>query len=82
MGMSEGAERAIVSDYAEPGEYGTAFGWYHLMVGIAAIPAGLLFGSIWHFQGAPAAFFFCGGLAAFSVLLLRYWGWPSRQAIK
>jgi MFS family permease len=82
MGMSEGAERAIISDYAEPGEYGTAFGWYHLMVGIAAIPAGLLFGSIWHFQGAPAAFFFGGGLAVFSVLLLRYWAWPSRQAIK
>ena len=47
--MSEGAERAIISDYADPGERGTAFGWYHLMVGIAAIPAGLLFGSIWHF---------------------------------
>jgi MFS family permease len=45
-GMSEGAERAIISDYAVPRERGTAFGWYHLMVGIAAIPAGLLFGSI------------------------------------
>ena len=29
-GMSEGAERAIISDYAEPRERGTAFGWYHL----------------------------------------------------
>ena len=28
MGMSEGAERAIISDYANPGERGTAFGWY------------------------------------------------------
>jgi MFS family permease len=43
-GMSEGAERAIISDYALPRERGTAFGWYHLMVGIASIPAGLLFG--------------------------------------
>ena len=78
MGMSEGAERAIISDYADPGERGTAFGWYHLMVGIAAIPAGLLFGSIWHFQGAAMAFFFAGGLAAFSALLLRWWAWPVR----
>lgn len=78
-GMSEGAERAIISDYAEPRERGTAFGWYHLMVGIAAIPAGLLFGSIWQFQSAAMAFFFAGGLAAFAALLLRTWAWPVRK---
>ncbi|WP_052494001.1 MFS transporter [Nitrosospira sp. NpAV] len=78
-GMSEGAERAIISDYAEPRERGTAFGWYHLMVGIAAIPAGLLFGSLWQFQSAEIAFFFAGGLAAFAALLLRFWAWPVRK---
>jgi MFS family permease len=78
-GMSEGAERAIISDYAAPRERGTAFGWYHLMVGIAAIPAGLLFGSIWQFQSAPMAFFFAGVLAAFAALLLRMWAWPTRK---
>ena len=78
-GMSEGAERANISDYANPRERGTAFGWYHLMVGIAAIPAGLLFGSIWQFQGAPMAFFFAGSLAALSALLLRTWAWPVRK---
>lgn len=78
-GMSEGAERAIISDYAEPRERGTAFGWYHLMVGIAAIPAGLLFGSLWQFQSAEMAFFFAGGLAAFAALLLRFWAWPVRK---
>jgi MFS family permease len=75
-GMSEGAERAIISDYAGPRERGTAFGWYHLMVGIAAIPAGVLFGSIWQFQSAQMAFIFAGGLAAFAALLLRMWAWP------
>ena len=78
-GMSEGAERANISDYASPRERGTAFGWYHLMVGIAAIPAGLLFGSIWQFQGAPMAFFFAGSLAGLSALLLRAWAWPVRK---
>ena len=75
-GMSEGAERAIISDYASPRERGTAFGWYHLMIGIAAIPAGLLFGSIWQFQSSQVAFIFAGGLAAFAALLLRMWAWP------
>jgi MFS family permease len=78
-GMSEGAERAIISDYASPRERGTAFGWYHLMVGIAAIPGGLLFGSIWQFHSAAIAFFFAGGLATLSALLLRTWAWPVRK---
>lgn len=78
-GMSEGAERAMISDYAAPRERGTAFGWYHLMVGIAAIPAGLLFGSIWQFQSAAMAFFFAGVLAACAALLLRVWAWPVRK---
>jgi MFS family permease len=78
-GMSEGAERAIISDHAQPRERGTAFGWYHLMTGIAAIPAGLLFGSIWQFQSAAAAFLFAGALGACAALLLRIWAWPTRQ---
>lgn len=78
-GMSEGAERALVSDYAEPEELGTAFGWYHLVSGIAAIPAGLLFGVIWHFFGAAAAFLFASLLATMTILLLRIWAWPVRN---
>lgn len=78
-GISEGAERAIISDHAQPRERGTAFGWYHLMTGIAAIPAGLLFGSIWQFQSAAAAFLFAGTLGAGAALLLRTWAWPARQ---
>ncbi len=30
-GLSEGAERALISDYAEADEQGTAFGWYHMV---------------------------------------------------
>ncbi|SFU71941.1 MFS transporter [Nitrosospira multiformis] len=78
-GMSEGAERAIISDYALPRERGTAFGWYHLMVGLAAIPAGLLFGSLWQFQSAATAFFFAGGLATAAAVLLRMWALPARK---
>ena len=78
-GMSEGAERAIISDYALPRERGTAFGWYHLVAGLAAIPAGLLFGSLWQFQSAATAFFFAGGLAAVAAVLLRMWALPVRK---
>ncbi len=35
-GLSEGAERAQISDFAGAAERGTAFGWYYLMVGLTA----------------------------------------------
>ena len=76
MGVSEGAERALVSDFSNTRERGTAFGWYHLILGLTAIPAGLVFGGIWHYQSAAIAFFFASGLAALCVLLLRGWVWP------
>ncbi|SFD87215.1 MFS transporter [Nitrosomonas sp. Nm166] len=79
MGMSEGAERALISDYALPDERGTAFGWYHLISGIAAIPAGLLFGVIWHLFSAATAFCFASLLAFLAVALLRLWAWPVRH---
>ncbi|MBI3935530.1 MAG: MFS transporter [Betaproteobacteria bacterium] len=75
-GIAEGPERALVGDFAGAGGRGTAFGWYHLVSGLAAIPAGLLFGGLWHYQGAAFAFFVAGGIAAIAALLLRGWAWP------
>jgi MFS family permease len=69
-GSSEGAERAMISDFARPEERGTAFGWYYLVAGIAAIPAGLLFGLIWERYSAGAAFGYAGVLGLASALLL------------
>ncbi|MER0169056.1 MAG: MFS transporter [Nitrosomonas sp.] len=80
MGLSEGAERALISDYASPDERGTAFGWYHLVSGIAAIPAGLLFGVIWQVYSAAAAFMFASLLALLAIVLLRLWAWPLRHS--
>lgn len=76
MGLSEGAERAVIGDFSGAAERGAAFGWYHLALGVAAIPAGLLFGLIWQYQSAAMAFFVAGGVAAASALLLRIWAWP------
>lgn len=72
-GMGEGSERALISLYADERERGTAFGWYHLAVGLSAIPAGVLFGTIWHYWNAGAAFLIAGVLALLCALLLRFW---------
>ncbi len=68
---TEGAERAFVADFVPPDRRGTAFGWFHLAVGISALPASVVFGIVWGRYGAPAAFGVSAGLAvAASVLLL------------
>ncbi len=79
FGLGEGAEKALISDFAAPAEQGTAFGWYYLILGLAAIPAGLLFGAVWQFQSAAMAFFLAAAVAAVAALLLRGCAWPSDQ---
>ena len=64
FGLTEGAERALVRDLAPPAERGTAFGWFHMLVGLAAIPAGLLLGGLWAFYGVKLAFLVSATLAA------------------
>lgn len=68
FGLTEGAERALVRDLAVPAERGTAYGWFHMIVGLAAIPAGLLLGGLWSLYGVTAAFLTSSGLAILGVL--------------
>lgn len=70
-GMGEGAEKALVSELATDADRGTAFGWYNMIVGLAAIPAGVLFGVIWSQATPGVAFGVFGGLAIISAGLLR-----------
>lgn len=69
FGLTEGAERALVRDLAPPAERGTAFGWFHMLVGLAAIPAGLLIGGLWSVIGVKTAFLVSAGIAAAATVL-------------
>lgn len=64
FGLTEGAERALVRDLAPSQERGVAFGWYHMIVGLAAVPAGLLLGTLWSITGPQTAFLVSAALAA------------------
>lgn len=71
FGLTEPAERAWVADLVPEHFIGTAFGYYHGVIGVGALPASLLFGFLWHRFGAIIAFVSGAGLAiAASVLLL------------
>ena len=56
FGLVEGAEKALIADLAPPERHGTAFGWYNAAMGVAALPASLLLGTIWTLRGPTAAF--------------------------
>ena len=71
-GLGEGIERAVIGDFAEPTERGTAYGWYNMMLGLAAIPAGLLFGGIWQLVGSSYAFLFAGFVALIAAMVLHF----------
>ncbi len=76
-GLTEGAERALVADYAPVGRWGQAYGWYHGLVGLAALPASLLFGLFWAELGARTAFTISAFLAAAAAVLLAALQWRS-----
>ena len=69
-GMTEGAERALVADIVPASERGKAYGIYHGAIGLAALPASILFGVLWVKIGPKVAFFIGASLAASAVLLL------------
>jgi MFS family permease len=69
FGLTEGTEKALVADLVAPADRGAAFGFYHLTVGIAALPASLLFAVLWNWSGPGLAFAVGAGLAALAALL-------------
>jgi hypothetical protein len=64
LASTEGAERALVGDVAPASQRATAYGLYHLICGLLALPGGLLFGGIWQRFGSDAAFATAAGLTA------------------
>ena len=63
FGLTEGVEKALVADLVPAERRGAAFGFYNLTIGVAALPASLLFGALWDRRGAPTAFAFGAALA-------------------
>ena len=70
FGLTEPVEKAWVVDLAPAALRGTALGGYHAVVGLAALPASLLFGLLWTRISPAAAFTTGAALALLAALLL------------
>lgn len=69
-GLTEPSEKTLVANLAGSERSGLAYGWYNFAIGIATLPANLIFGALYHYGGAMAAFGWGAVLAAGAVLLL------------
>jgi MFS family permease len=66
----EGSEKALVADLTPADLRATAFGWHAAVQGFGALAAGICFGLLWQFFGAPVAFLTGASLALIAALLL------------
>jgi MFS family permease len=80
FGLTEGAEKALVTDLVGAHQRGRAFGWYNLAVGVAALPASLLFGMLWD-RGGPALAFSVGAAFAAVASVLIALAAPRRSRV-
>jgi len=58
IGFTEGVEKALVADIAPVDLRATAIGLHATLVGIGLLPASILAGILWKFQGASVPFYF------------------------
>lgn len=56
LACTEAAERALIGDVAPVDQKGTAFGVYHFVCSLLALPSALLFGWLWEKVGITTAF--------------------------
>lgn len=69
-GLIEPAERALVAQLVGAERKGLAYGWYNFAIGIATLPASLIFGALYQFYGPLEAFGFGAALAVVAAGLL------------
>jgi MFS family permease len=77
-GLTEGSERAFVADLVPERLRGRAYGIFHAAVGIAALPASVVFGILWK-EFSPRVAFLTGSLVAFAAAVAL---WVATGAIR
>jgi MFS family permease len=72
FGLTEGVEKAWVTDLTPAGRQGAAFGIYNAVLGVGTLAASLLFGALWSRVSPDAAFLTGAGLALAASLALVF----------
>ena len=68
--LTDGVQRAFVTDLVPPGLRGSAMGTFNAMIGITALPASIIGGLLWQAINPSATFVYGAAFALLAVLLL------------
>ncbi len=81
-GLTESPEKALLAEWAPSESYGAIYGFYHTILGVALLPAGLLFGFLWKTGGYPYAFRLISIIGFLSALLWGAYYWRTLKDLK
>jgi len=71
--LTDGNQKALISDLVPPELKGTAFGIYHAVLGISLLPASLIAGTLYDKVNTSAPFYF-GALMALAAVVMLFFG--------
>jgi MFS family permease len=69
MGLTDGVQRAYLATLIPDHRKATGFGLYHMVVGLAILPASIVAGVLWDRIGPAAPFWFGAAMSALAMLL-------------
>ena len=72
-GLTEPVEKALVRDLVAPEQRGRAYGAFNFVIGVTALPAGLLTGALWRVWGPATALETGAALAGAACIGLLGW---------
>jgi len=68
-GLSDGILRAYIADLVEADNRATAYGIFNTGIGLALVPASIIFGAVWDGFGSKWAFFVSAGFSMLGFLI-------------
>lgn len=75
MGVTDGVQRAYLATLVSKQQMATGFGLYHMVVGLAVLPASVLAGLLWDHISPSAPFWFGAGMAGLAMVLFVKFSW-------
>lgn len=82
MGVTDGVQRAYLATLVSEQQMATGFGLYHMVVGLAILPASVLAGLLWDHISPSAPFWFGSGMAALALLLFIKFSWQDLRTTR
>ena len=75
MGVADGVQRAYLATLIPAEQKATGFGLYHMVVGLAILPASLIAGFLWDKVEPAAPFAFGAAMATLAAALFAWLLW-------